>query len=193
MTKHTSRRRPIPYLQSGGFTFKRAWESASAHGYEGRIGFVLYVIRVFRNVILNILSRSILVTPGLRVRIQRLRGVKVGKNVSLVEGILFDEVFPEMITIEDDAAVAPYVSIMTHQNPPLAFRGEIKAFAASVRIEKGAWVCARSIILPGVTVGRYSVIGAGSVVVSSIPAGVLAAGAPARIIRRLRKESKNRS
>ncbi len=54
-----------------------------------------------------------------------------------------------------------------------------------VAIEDGAWVGCRSIILPGVTVGRGAVIGAGSVVTSDVPAFHLAAGNPARVIRPL--------
>lgn len=54
-----------------------------------------------------------------------------------------------------------------------------------VVIEDGAWVGCRSIILPGVTIGRGAVIGAGSVVTSDIPAFHLAAGNPARVIRPL--------
>lgn len=176
----------IPYLESGGFTIKRAVASAHAHSYRGRLAVPLYSLRIVRNVILNCISRSVLMTPGLRVMIQRIRGVKIGKNVSLVEGIVFDEVYPEMIAIEDDAAIAPYAIIMAHQNPPVAFRNAIKAFAAPVTIKKGAWVCARSIILPGVTIGEYSIVGAGSVVTSSIPPSVFAAGAPAKVIRKLK-------
>lgn len=55
----------------------------------------------------------------------------------------------------------------------------------SVYLLTGCWIGAGSIILPGVTVGRNSVIGAGSIVTKSIPEFVVAAGNPARIIRTL--------
>jgi len=180
-----SSRRPIAYLQSGGFTIRRALESAAAHGYTGKLGLGRYILRLIKNTVLNSLSRSIFMTPGFRVRIQRLRGVKVGKNVSIVEGITFDEVFPELITIEDDAAIAPYVKIFTHQNPPKAFEGSIEAYAAPVTIKKGAWICLGAIILPGVTIGEYSVVGAGSVVTRDVPPRVLVAGVPAKIVKNL--------
>lgn len=54
-----------------------------------------------------------------------------------------------------------------------------------VVIEDGAFVGARSTVLPGVRIGAGSVIGAGSTVTGDIPAGVLAAGNPCRVIREL--------
>lgn len=54
-----------------------------------------------------------------------------------------------------------------------------------VIIEDNVWLGTRVIVLPGVTIGEGSVIGAGSVVTRNIPARVLAAGVPARVIREL--------
>lgn len=45
------------------------------------------------------------------------------------------------------------------------------------------WIGAQAVILPGVTVGRGAVVGAGSVVTRDIPAGMLAAGNPCRVLR----------
>jgi acetyltransferase-like isoleucine patch superfamily enzyme len=57
--------------------------------------------------------------------------------------------------------------------------------AAPVIVEDNVFVGANSIILKGVTIGENSVIGAGSVVTRSIPANVIAAGNPARMLRQL--------
>ena len=59
------------------------------------------------------------------------------------------------------------------------------AKCAPIVIEDHVLIGARSIILKGVTIGRGSVIGAGSVVVKSIPAGCIAAGNPCKVIKRL--------
>ncbi len=56
-------------------------------------------------------------------------------------------------------------------------------------IEDGVWIGARCIILKGVTIGKNSVIGAGSVVTKSIPANSIAAGNPARVIRTIEGEA----
>jgi maltose O-acetyltransferase len=57
---------------------------------------------------------------------------------------------------------------------------------APVILEDNVWLAARVIVLPGVTIGKNSVIGAGSVVTRDIPPDVLAAGIPAKVIRPLR-------
>jgi len=53
---------------------------------------------------------------------------------------------------------------------------------APIRIERGAWVAARAIVLMGVTVGAECVIGAGSVVTKSMPAGMVCAGNPCKVL-----------
>jgi maltose O-acetyltransferase len=59
-----------------------------------------------------------------------------------------------------------------------------------VILEPNVWLAARVIVLPGVTIGRNSVLGAGSVVTRDIPPDVLAAGIPAKVIRPLRGNDK---
>ena len=54
-----------------------------------------------------------------------------------------------------------------------------------VTFEDGVLLFAGVIVGPGVTIGQGSVIGAGSVVLEDVPAGVLAAGSPARVLREL--------
>lgn len=61
-------------------------------------------------------------------------------------------------------------------------------YALPVKIEDGAWIGGGTIILPGVTIGRNSVIGAGSVVTRSIPANCVAVGNPCRVIKLIDNE-----
>ena len=67
----------------------------------------------------------------------------------------------------------------------VAGRHRLPGACAPVVIEDNVFVGSRSIILKGVTIGRNSVIGAGSVVTSSIPPGVIAAGNPAKVVRQI--------
>lgn len=60
-----------------------------------------------------------------------------------------------------------------------------RTYALPVRIEDGAWIGGGAIILPGVTIGRNCVIGAGSVVTRSIPDNCVAVGNPCRVIKRI--------
>jgi len=61
---------------------------------------------------------------------------------------------------------------------------------APVRIEKNVWVGDSAIICKGVTIGENSIVGAGAVVVSSIPANVIAAGNPAKAVKNLDSKEK---
>ena len=58
-------------------------------------------------------------------------------------------------------------------------------YALPVTIEDGCWIGGGTVILPGVSIGKGSVIGAGSVVTKSIPANSLAVGNPCRVIRKI--------
>jgi acetyltransferase-like isoleucine patch superfamily enzyme len=59
---------------------------------------------------------------------------------------------------------------------------------APVVIEDGAWLGQNAVILSGVTIGRGAVVGANSVVLDDVPARCVAAGAPAKVVRRLDQE-----
>jgi acetyltransferase-like isoleucine patch superfamily enzyme len=92
------------------------------------------------------------------------------------------------IRIGRDALLGSSIEILDsdfHDLDPVRRRGGRPAMAA-VEIGQNAFIGDGSKILKGVTIGTDSVIGAGSIVTRSIPAGVLAAGNPARVIRELR-------
>ena len=58
----------------------------------------------------------------LRCRIERLRGVKIGKNVFLGGGNILDRVRPDLITLEDYVSLAGGVYVLTHSNPTAPLR-----------------------------------------------------------------------
>ena len=62
--------------------------------------------------------------------------------------------------------------------------------AQAVTIENDTWICGDVTILPGVTIGRGAVVGAGSVVTRTVEPGVLVAGNPARVLRRISEEDR---
>jgi maltose O-acetyltransferase len=87
------------------------------------------------------------------------------------------------IRIGDNVHLAPFVSIVDDDMHMVDLdRGRS---CRSIAIEDGVWLGRLVTVLPGVTIGANTVVGAGSVVTSSLPAGVLAAGSPARVIRSL--------
>jgi maltose O-acetyltransferase len=89
------------------------------------------------------------------------------------------------VTIGANVFVGPGVHIYTASHP-LAMEARRKVQNAQpVTIEDDCWIGGNTVICPGVTIGKGSVIGAGSVVTKNIPEGVLAVGNPAQVIRKL--------
>lgn len=90
------------------------------------------------------------------------------------------------ITIGEDCQIGPNVQILTPTHPLDADERRAKIEAAEpIVIEDNVWLGGGVTVLPGVTIGHDSVVGAGSVVTKDIPPRSLAVGNPARVIRDL--------
>jgi maltose O-acetyltransferase len=94
------------------------------------------------------------------------------------------------VTIGRDVKLGPRVQIIaaTHPTDPL-LRATGRELGAPVTIGDEVWIGAGAIIGPGVTIGPGTTIGAGSVVTRDIPAHVVAAGVPCRVLRQLARSS----
>jgi maltose O-acetyltransferase len=80
----------------------------------------------------------------------------------------------------------PNVSLFTSGHPvDVAKRKKLFQFAKPITIENNVWIGGNTVVNPGVKIGENTVIGAGSVVTKSIPANVVAAGNPCKVIRNL--------
>jgi maltose O-acetyltransferase len=110
--------------------------------------------------------------------------VTIGANCWINAGCYLDA--NGTVEIGDDVAIAQQVLILTTTH---RIAGEVRRAGettkAPVRIEDSAWIGARATILPGVTVGRGSIVAAGAVVNADVPADTVVAGVPARVIREL--------
>lgn len=120
--------------------------------------------------------------PYQRVFLHKLRGVKIGKNVFIGMGVLIDEAYPEKVIIEDKVTVLARTIILAHATYPNHFKNVIESKISETTICEGAYVGVGAIILPGVRIGKYSIIGAGSIVTKDIPEYSKAVGVPARIV-----------
>lgn len=88
------------------------------------------------------------------------------------------------VYIGDSVMIGPNVTIATAGHPvDPELRRKVAQFNIPVRIGNNVWIGAGAVILPGVTIGDDSVIGAGSIVTKDIPAGVVAVGNPCRVLR----------
>jgi maltose O-acetyltransferase len=99
-------------------------------------------------------------------------------------GVIFLDV--GTITIGSDVLLGSYSQLLAagHELDPQSRRDKW-GYGKPIVIEDNVWLGAGSIVGPGVTIGENTVVGAGSVVMKSLPPNVVAAGAPARVIRPL--------
>ena len=125
--------------------------------------------------------------------------ISIGNNVIININCTFVDC--NKITIGNNVLIASNVQIYTATHPvnisdrlldnwsynnPHAF---FNTYALPVTIEDNVWIGGGVIILPGVTIGKNSVIGAGSVVNKSIPPNSLAVGNPCKIIRKINNKN----
>ena len=114
-----------------------------------------------------------------------LRVLNIGNNVGISNSVITAY---KSITIEDDVLIGAGCLITDSDHHPLNYEDRINGSepkSAPILIKEGSFVGANSIILKGVTIGKHSVIGAGSVVTRSVPDGELWAGNPAKFIKRV--------
>lgn len=111
-------------------------------------------------------------------------GIVIGNNA----GIGVNASIQGPLTIGNDVMMGPDVIIYTRNHKmadltrPIRTQGE--AEARPVRIGDDVWIGARVIILPGVSIGKGSVIGAGAVVTKDVPEYSVVGGVPAKVIRK---------
>ena len=110
------------------------------------------------------------------------KNIHIGKNVFINSGCCFQD--QGGIFLGDGCLIGHQVVIATlnHDLDPKKRGG---MYPAPVVLGKNVWVGAHATILAGVTIGDDSVIAAGAVVTKNVPAGVVAGGVPARVIRQL--------
>jgi len=107
--------------------------------------------------------------------------LEVGPRVWVNVGCHFE--LNDRVVIDENAAIGHDVLILTSTHSvggKHARAGDLTI--AAVCVGKGAWIGARSVILPGVTVGPGAIVSAGSVVGADVPENAVVAGAPAKVV-----------
>ena len=89
------------------------------------------------------------------------------------------------ITIEDDVLLAANVQLLSNNHDE--YDRNI-LLCKPIHIKKGAWIGAGASILPGVTVGKHAIVGAGSVVTKDVGDFEVVAGVPSKVIKTLDKD-----
>jgi acetyltransferase-like isoleucine patch superfamily enzyme len=115
--------------------------------------------------------------------------IRIGNQVAL-QGTAI--VAYENVTVEDKVTFGPGVTVMDSNGHPLRGRGSddeaSRITSSPVTIKTGAWIGLNAIILKGVTIGENAIIGAGSVVNTSIPDNAIAIGNPAKVVKIMEPE-----
>lgn len=110
-------------------------------------------------------------------------GVKIGKKCKIRTHVFI----PEGVTIEDQVFIGPCVCFTNDKypratNPNGSMKIENDWVLLKTLIKRGAVIGAKSVVLPGISIGEYAVVGAGSVVTKDVPPYKTVVGNPARVV-----------
>ena len=165
---------PIPmliiakYLQSQGFS-------------------ISWFIKGAFNHLISLLTTYLAGWPRGRNKLFRFIGMKIGKNCHISQKAIPDPLLPELIEFEDGSGCGIGTKFLTHN----AMHIKHGTFSfGPIKVCENARIGAYSVILPGVTIGRGSIIGTGSIVSEDIPPYSIAFGSPAKVVRQLNETEK---
>ena len=111
-----------------------------------------------------------------------------GENIILGRNVFVNHACTFMdrggITLEDEVLIGPKVNLITtnHPLPPSERRATI---SHPILIRKKVWIGTAATIMPGVTIGENSIVGAGAVVTRDVPANTVVGGVPAKFLKKL--------
>lgn len=113
------------------------------------------------------------------------RNIRVGDNCSF-NARVFIQAYHD-VTIEDNVTLSPGCMLLDSglDVGSLCGNGVKRHIKSFILIKRGAWIGAGAIVLPGITIGEYSVVGAGSVVTKDVEPYTVVAGNPTRVIKRV--------
>lgn len=111
--------------------------------------------------------------------------ISFGKNIFINQNVTFVDLGG--IIIEDNVLIGPYARLVTvnHLIDPKNRRG---IRVESICVKRNAWIGANATILPGITIGENSIVAADSTVTRDVPANVIVAGSPAKVIKKIKND-----
>jgi acetyltransferase-like isoleucine patch superfamily enzyme len=139
---------------------------------------------------------------GVRTEIVNSNNVKIGKDCLLQDAVYLRAGTEGKITLGDRAAINSFARLFGHGSIEIGEDAQIgpgclitttdhniyenlEASFRKVTIGKRAWIGANVTVLPGISIGDYAVVGAGSVVTRDVPAYSVVVGVPARVIKEI--------
>jgi maltose O-acetyltransferase len=142
--------------------------------------------RLFNSIRVSLLRRIIPVGSGTKVQkgvyIGSGNGVSIGASCQINERVRLDNVvIGNNVMIARECIVLGKTHLNDDVNVPMAEQGRSEAYTSV--IEDDVWLGLRVIIMPGITIGQGSIVGAGAVVTKDIPAFTIWGGVPAKQIK----------
>ena len=109
--------------------------------------------------------------------------IEIGSNVFINSNSLL--MARGGITIEDDVMLAANVQLLSNNHDE--YDRQV-LLCKPIHIKKGAWIGAGASVLPGVTIGKYAIVGAGAIVTRDVGDYEVAVGVPAKVVKTLDKD-----
>ena len=135
------------------------------------------------------IGRDVSIDSNARIDVYKTKDVipqlKIANNVMI--SFNFTALVTTSLVIDENVLIASNVFITTENhgiNPELGPYINQQLVSGDIHIKRNVWIGEKVIILPGVTVGEYSIIGAGSIVTKNIPPYSIACGNPAKVIKK---------
>lgn len=128
--------------------------------------------------------------------LHKIRGVKIHnvRNVRILSNCVIDSLYPELVELEEYSSLSRGCVILAHWVTTEFLKEKIGGpYFGKVRIGKGVSLGVNVVVLPGVTIGEGSIIGAGSVVTKDVPPYTIAAGNPAKVLKTIDEFMKSRT
>jgi len=148
---------------------------------------VSWFVRGAFNHLISLIITNLIGWPRARNALFRFTGMKIAKNCAISQRAVPDPLLPELIEFEEGSGCGIGVKLLTHN----AMNIKHGSFSfGPIKVCKNARIGAYSVILPGVTIGEGSIIGATSLVTDDIPPFSIAFGSPAKVIRQLTDSEK---
>lgn len=125
-----------------------------------------------------------------RIRAMRALGHEVGKDIYFPSDLVLTQNFVKnrgKLHLGDRVSIGPgCIFVLSSHANASRIRATMQSMSDEITINNDAWIGAGSIILPGITIGECSVIGAGSVVTKDVPPYTVVVGNPAHFLRKIK-------
>ena len=157
------------------------------YNYNGFFGKFKLRTKLLKSWILHSLAYSSPLSNWI-IRMQRSRGVKIGKNCFFAPYVEIDLLYPHLVTIEDNVGIGSNTMIFVHSNPTANLYLKNHGYPRTVKpvtIKSGAVIGPGTIITAGITIGKNAMTAVGSVITQDVPDYCVVAGNPARVVKKI--------